>query len=293
MTRRTRLHLPALIVAGVLMACAVVVLALSENAEATFPGKNGGIAYSAFDFDRGPDDTIYTGNPGGGAKTQLTRGYQPSYSPNGKKIAYTLFGGADSEIYTINVGGDAMTQLTHNNNDENFPSYSPNGKRIAYTRTTYRRVTPTVSADPIDEIFTVKVGGGAKTKVTIGSDPSFSPDGKRIVYYAYDKTSSKRLPDTEIYTINVGGGHKTNSPTTTRTSSLPTIRPTAKGSSTRAWKAWSVTTPRVTSTRSKPVGEVRLKLPTTTTWTTCILPTRPTARRSPIRASFPEMPARR
>jgi len=209
MTRRTRLHLPALIVAGVLMACAVVVLALSENAEATFPGKNGGIAYSAFDFDRGPDDTIYTGNPGGGAKTQLTRGYQPSYSPNGKKIAYTLFGGADSEIYTINVGGDAMTQLTHNNNDENVPSYSPNGKRIAYTRTTYRRVTPTVSADPIDEIFTVKVGGGAKTKVTIGSDPSFSPDGKRIVYYAYDETSSKRLPDTEIYTINVGGGHKT------------------------------------------------------------------------------------
>jgi TolB protein len=209
MTRRTRLHLPALIVAGVLMACAVVVLALSENAEATFPGKNGGIAYSAFDFDRGPDDTIYTINPGGGAKTQLTRGYQPSYSPNGKKIAYTLFGGADSEIYTINVGGDAMTQLTHNNNDENFPSYSPNGKRIAYTRTTYRRVTPTVSADPIDEIFTVKVGGGAKTKVTIGSDPSFSPDGKRIVYYAYDKTASKRLPDTEIYTINVGGGHKT------------------------------------------------------------------------------------
>src|SRR5215207_1380622 len=163
------LYLPALIVAAVLMACAVVVLVVSEKAEATFPGKNGRIAYSSFDFDRGPDDTIYT----------------------------------------INVGGDAKTQLTHNNKDENFPSYSPNGKRIAYTRTTYRRVTPTVSADPIDEIFTVNVSGGAKTKVTTGSDPSYSPDGKRIVYYAYDQTSSKRLPDTEIYTINVGGEHKT------------------------------------------------------------------------------------
>src|SRR5215216_2117696 len=182
------LYLPALIVAAVLMACAVVVLVVSEKAEATFPGKNGRIAYSAFDFDRGPDDTIYTIKPGGGAKTQLTRGYQPSY--------------------TINVGGDAKTQLTHNNKDENFPSYSPNSKRIAYTRTTYRRVTPTISADPIDEIFTVKVGGGAKTKVTIGSDPSFSPDGKRIVYAGLAGLE-RNDAESDIYTIKVGGGGKT------------------------------------------------------------------------------------
>jgi hypothetical protein len=41
LTRRM-LYLPALIVAAVLMACAVVVLALSEKAEATFPGKTAG-----------------------------------------------------------------------------------------------------------------------------------------------------------------------------------------------------------------------------------------------------------
>jgi hypothetical protein len=55
LARRTP-KLPALIVAAVLMACAVVVLVVSEKAEATFPGKIGRIAYSA--FDRGPDDTI-------------------------------------------------------------------------------------------------------------------------------------------------------------------------------------------------------------------------------------------
>ena len=107
-------YVAVMIAAAVLMACAAALLALSEKAEATFPVKNGRIAYSAFDFDRGPDDTIYTIKPGGGAKTKLTRGYQPSYSPNGKKIAYTLFGGADSEIYTIKVGGDAKTQLIPN-----------------------------------------------------------------------------------------------------------------------------------------------------------------------------------
>jgi WD40-like Beta Propeller Repeat len=131
LTRRM-LYLPALIVAGVLLACAATVLALSEKAVATFPGKNGRIAYSAFDFDTGVDDRIYTIKAGGGHKTQLTRGYQPSYSPNGKKIAYTVFSGADSEIYTINVGGDAKTQLTHNDTDEFTPDYSPDGKTIVY-----------------------------------------------------------------------------------------------------------------------------------------------------------------
>ena len=66
MTRRTRLHLPALIVAGVLMACAVVVLALSEKAEATFPGKNGRIAYAG--WNRGKGFKIYTINARGGIR---------------------------------------------------------------------------------------------------------------------------------------------------------------------------------------------------------------------------------
>src|SRR5215210_3997289 len=73
LTRRM-LYLPALIVAAVLMACAAALLALSEKAEATFPVKNGRIAYSAFG-----ERTDYTNDPGGGAKTKLTRGYQPSY----------------------------------------------------------------------------------------------------------------------------------------------------------------------------------------------------------------------
>ena len=39
------------------MACAAVVLVVSETAEATFPGKNGRIAYSGYD---GNDYEIYT-----------------------------------------------------------------------------------------------------------------------------------------------------------------------------------------------------------------------------------------
>jgi hypothetical protein len=101
LTRRM-LYLPALIVAAVLVACAMLVLVVSEKAEATSPGKNGRIAYSA--LDGGADRKIYTIKPGAGAKTSLTRGYRPSFSPDGKSIAYTMLGG--------NAGREALSETS-------------------------------------------------------------------------------------------------------------------------------------------------------------------------------------
>ena len=91
--RRT-LYLPALIVAAVLMACAVVVLALSEKADAAFSGKNSRIAY------QGSDGLIYTIHPDGAGKTKVTKDFNPSFSPDDKQIAYSGRGGNDQEIYT-------------------------------------------------------------------------------------------------------------------------------------------------------------------------------------------------
>jgi len=204
MVRRQTLYLPVMLgtLATAVVACAAALLAVSEKAEATFPGKNGRIAYAAFDFDRGPDDTIYTINPGGGAKTQLTRGYQPSYSPNGKKITYV---GPDSEIYTINIGGDAKTQLTHNNTDEFTPDYSPDGRRIVYAG-----LEGLERNDAESDIYTIKASGGGKTQVTTNDNvddlhPTYSPDGKKI---AYTRIISRDAgpPISDIYTINASGG---------------------------------------------------------------------------------------
>ena len=123
MARRT-LHPPALLVtlaSAVLMACAVALSTVSEKAEATFPGKNGRIAYSAYD---GNDYEIYTTNSRGGDKFQLTNNnrddYSPSYSPGAKKIAYVELDRNDAEIFTIRAGGRDETQLTHNNTEEAF-----------------------------------------------------------------------------------------------------------------------------------------------------------------------------
>ncbi len=141
MTRRT-LYLPALLgtlAAAVLMACAAAVLAASEQAEATFPGKNGRIAYASY-AERcrlcivgypGHDPEIYTINASGRDKIQLTHNkneFDLSYSPNGKRIVYAGFPGledkAESDIYTINAVGSGKTQVTNTDNaHEIHPSW--------------------------------------------------------------------------------------------------------------------------------------------------------------------------
>jgi Tol biopolymer transport system component len=161
MTRRRTLYLPALIVAVVLMACAAAVLAVSEKAEAPFAGKNGRIAYASL-AESGPVfESIYTINPGGGGKTKVTAGLYPSFSPDGKKIAYTGYDGHDYEIYIINPNGRGKFQLTHNNKDEFDPSYSPDGKKIAYSGLASLDRNGAES-----DIYTINAGGGGKTQVT-------------------------------------------------------------------------------------------------------------------------------
>jgi Tol biopolymer transport system component len=116
MTTRRTLHLPALLRilgAAVLVACAVALLAVLGEAEATFPGKNGKIAYNN-------GGVIYTINPDGSAKTKVTNtyvsGYPIDYSPDGKKIVYYKGNDLDGKIYTINVGGGGKSKVTEGSN---------------------------------------------------------------------------------------------------------------------------------------------------------------------------------
>ncbi len=98
----------------------ILVVLEARPAEATFPGKNGKIACSA------PDDgVIYTIYPDGGGKAKVTEGSDPSYSPDGKKIAYAGYKGNDADLFTIDVGGGGKTSLTNTgyNVDEYMPSW--------------------------------------------------------------------------------------------------------------------------------------------------------------------------
>ena len=282
MTRKRTLHLAALpgtLAAAVLVACAVASLAVSGEADAAFPGKNGRIAYNS-------GGVIYTIDPDGSAKTKVTNtrvsGYPIDYSPSGKTITYTSYEGfndgkdtgpqKDAEIYTVNVGGGGRTNVTNNNRGDEAASYSPEGKRIAYTHWDGHDL----------EIYTINTDGTGELQVTDNRTneftPSYSPTARRSSsrvktesFSEATRSRSTRSASTE----RIGSNLPRTPPTTT---SL-TTRPTAGGSPTRAPAKRART-----STRLAPAEEIRSNSRRAT-----ILTTRPTVRRSSTTQAMAQM----
>ena len=218
--RKTVLLLASMAVA-LLLASGAGLLNAVKPAEATFPGQNGRIAYESFDILPGgapAPRTIYTINPTGGTPVKLTNNdtgeSDPSYLPNGKRIAYTVYDGNDSEIYTINATGGTPVQVTNNTRSESHPSYSPDGTKIAYS-----------GFDGNDwEIYKINATGGTPVQLTNNdmhdTEPDYSPNGEKVAYTHCLIPAQQQDPDrscadyhqtdeadyTEIFTINATGG---------------------------------------------------------------------------------------
>jgi hypothetical protein len=78
MERRAVLVPATMAVALLVAACAVALLMVPQKAAATFPGKPGKIAYAGFE---GNDTEIYTINPNGTGRFQVTKNATRDYAP--------------------------------------------------------------------------------------------------------------------------------------------------------------------------------------------------------------------
>lgn len=56
----------------------------------------------------------------------------PTFSPDGKRIAFTSNADGNHEIYVMNMDGSGMLRLTRTKTDELYPEFSKNGRRILY-----------------------------------------------------------------------------------------------------------------------------------------------------------------
>jgi Tol biopolymer transport system component len=198
------------------LAASVVVLgATMTPAQATFPGKNGKIAFTHTFHNITPEregnevtSDIYTVNPDGTNLTNLTADTSyitadtstsvseggAAWSPDGAKIAFVSSFDSKSDIYVTDADGSNPKRLT--NNEGRFQavgSWSPDGAKMVLS------CLPSASYD----VCTMDADGSNLTQLTTKGEyeePNWSPDGKKI---AFESASGG------IYTMNPDGSNRT------------------------------------------------------------------------------------
>ena len=84
------------------------------------------------------DSSLYLMNADGTNITQLTNvpgaDFDPAWSPDGDRIAFTSIRDGNKQIYTLDVASLAVTRLTRTESeiDTSQPAWSPDGTMIAY-----------------------------------------------------------------------------------------------------------------------------------------------------------------
>ena len=193
-------------------------LALASAAAASFPGRDGNIAFAS---NRSGLFDLYAMTPSGRLVKQLTRTravheLQPAWSADGRRIAFTRRSFADEnhpgpfEIWVMNANGSHPHRLARGTE----PAWSPDGRRIAFTGS----YTPRVSHP---DIWVMRSDGSHLRRLTFNRlatdrSPDWSPDGRQIAFVTNRGFHGTRA----IYVMHPDGHQKLRlTPTGVRTDS--------------------------------------------------------------------------
>lgn len=150
-----------------------------------------------------------------GIEINLTKGAggtDPSWSPDGTRIAFSSHRDGNYEIYTMDSDGNDLQRLTYTDWAEAEPSWSPDGKQIAYAAHLFQSsllcgFMPTGRPAGADEemasIYVMTSDGANQTELELtsgGNEPTWSPDGTSLALVI---TNAKH--DSQIYVIDADG----------------------------------------------------------------------------------------
>lgn len=118
----------------------------------------------------------------------------PSWSPDGRKLAYVSFEKRRSQIFIQDIYTQKRELITSFPNINGSPVWSPDGKKLALV----------LSKDGQPEIYVMDLQTKELKRLTknrvIDTEPSWSPDGKSIIF------SSERGGRPQIYQISLTTG---------------------------------------------------------------------------------------
>ena len=169
--------------------CALVaILTIPSVAQATMPGDNGRIVFTA------PTDAgsqLFTVRPNGTGLRQVTHvdgdALNADWSPDGRRIVFTIGSETSARIAIVRADGRHLRILPQPTGVfDDQPSYSPDGRRIYFERFTL--------ATNDDAIWSMKKDGTDQRRVLgpfpngIVTDPNVSPDGRTLSFQGWDGT---------------------------------------------------------------------------------------------------------
>ena len=118
----------------------------------------------------------------------------PSWSPDGKKLAYVSFESDRPHIFIQDLATGERERITSFPGINGAPVFSPDGRHLAMT----------LSKDGNPEIYVMELGSRRLRRVTqsaaIDTEPSWSPDGKFLAF------TSNRGGQPQIYRVASEGG---------------------------------------------------------------------------------------
>ncbi|WP_090367967.1 Tol-Pal system beta propeller repeat protein TolB [Ferrimonas sediminum] len=118
----------------------------------------------------------------------------PSWSPDGRKLAYVSFEKNRSEIYIQDLYTQQRQRLTSFEGINGSPAWSPDGRQMAMS----------LSKDGNSEIYVMDLASKALRRITnhyaIDTEPSWHPDGKSLIF------TSERGGRPQIYRVYLDTG---------------------------------------------------------------------------------------
>jgi TolB protein len=117
----------------------------------------------------------------------------PSWSPDGRKLAYVSFEGGQSAIYVQTLRTGTRDRVSARAGINGAPVFSPDGRMLALT----------LSQDKGNpDIYMLDLAGQVLTRLTrnvaIDTEPTWAPDGQRI-YFTSDRSGGPQIYRVETY----------------------------------------------------------------------------------------------
>jgi TolB protein len=177
----------------------------------TLSGTQGNLDIAAINADGTGLKTVFAGTGG------LSHQDWPSWSPDGRRFAFSSTHDGNQEIYTADADGNGLVRLTNSPGIDAHPSWSPDGRTIAFATDRWGGL----------ELAAVRPDGTGLMRLTkspgLDDYPAYSPDGARLAFV------SNRDGQFEVYVSASDGSGPVNLSRHPMRDTFPTWTPDGRG----------------------------------------------------------------